>query len=149
MDKEDLKEVHWCKYVQSDFTVNYQGHTMGLGAHPGITCLGLWNLVYTLMPDEVTEPYLKKSLDPGKLTMDHPYIPLIIGTGYQQYAHGKSVALAAGSMSPSQFIKEVEAGEGYKNLILTLLWPDWISIIKDEAKEASHRNVIQVNFNVR
>ena len=144
----EAKDIRWSEHDQKAYTCEYKGYTFGIGAHPGIPNIAIWNLVWLLTPAEILDRFLKKN-NPEELAMSTTMLPYIIGTAWQFLDDKNLVANAAAKLTPMDFIKLVSDAPKYKNLILTEFFPDWLDLAKVKAEIFSSRqpaNVVQVNF---
>ncbi len=148
--KFDLEapDVLWSEHPQEDYTCEYNGFTVGLGAHPAIVNQGIWNLVWLLTSAELLNAFLKKGVA-GELSTATGLTPYILGTAWQPYNYNNLVATAASKLAPLDFIEEVKKGEFFQDLILTKHDPDWAEVCNEKALTFSSRhldNVVAVNF---
>lgn len=144
----ETKDVQWSEHPIKDYSFEHNGYNVGLGAHPGISNGGIWNLVWLLTPAELMDKFLKKS-DPDTLVMTTTIMPHIIGTAWQRVDQSNLVCTAALKLTPLDFLDAVAAGGMVDNLILTKFEPNWVANCREKAMTFSGRhltNVVQVNF---
>jgi len=145
------KNLLWSEHPQTAYTCDYNGHTLGIGAHPAIMNQGIWNLVWLLTPAEVMNKFLMKT-DPSELLMNTSEIPLVVGTAWQMITNKDLVATAALKLTPVEFLELVMTGGMYKDLILTKSNPLWVRECEEKASTYAGRrgaNIVSINFNKR
>ena len=140
-------DIRWSEHEQHEYTCEYKGYMVGIGAHPAINNLGMWNMVWLTTPEDLLNELL--GTGGGDSAMSTNTLPYIVGTGWQHLDDGTLITAAALKLTPLDFIDRIEMDDNFEDLIITSVMPNWIAQCRGKADSFSARHlphIIQVNF---